>query len=678
MRFRRLKIQVQTSDGPYGTTLDFPDGLVVVWADNSMGKSTCVKSILVALGMEAMLTTIQSDLPLPPAIKSRLDSETGEYNVLESDVFLEIENAEGKRIVIQRTIKGERDKNLVTVYEGPALTQPGLPVMSRDMFVSRPGSATRELGFHNFLTKFLGWELPIVQTYDGNEYPLYLQCIFPYFVVEQTRGWSTIQPPLPTHFRIRDNHKRAVEFLLNLDAHRVALKRQEILFEKNRIETEWSAQIKRIVDAAQKIAGTVQAFPQKPISMWPPQVVPSLLVSFGDEWVALEKRIAARQSTLNQIVKEEIPRVQEIAVSAQMELVEAEKSVCDKQAVLSRLLDSFAMEEQEAERITARLVAIDEDIQKSKDVRILKNLGSRQGSSVDSGSCPVCHQSIHDSLIPLDIEQDVMSLDENIEFLNEQRRTYEVVLSNVRKMVESRAIQVRVLREELTSLRSMIRTLKQTLVSDGRLPSLAAIKSRMELENNIIRDTETQEEYDKMNGEFAGLSERWKKVHEEMLSLPKDDVTEADKGKINNWKKLLREQLTQYGFGSFRVEQVIISNDTYKPEHEGFDLETSFSLQTSISASDLIRTIWSYLNGLLELSRTANTNHPGCIIFDEPRQQSTRDISFAELLKRASCSKLYDQQVIFFTSENKHRLESQLEGIPHEIIVIDGRVIKKL
>jgi hypothetical protein len=71
MRFRRLTIRLQTTDGPYGATLDFPDGLVVVWADNSMGKSTCVKSILVALGMEAMLTTQQADLPLPPAVKAR-------------------------------------------------------------------------------------------------------------------------------------------------------------------------------------------------------------------------------------------------------------------------------------------------------------------------------------------------------------------------------------------------------------------------------------------------------------------------------------------------------------------------------------------------------------------------------------------------------------------------------
>ena len=62
MKLRRLVIRVQTSDGTYGNDIEFPDGLVVVWADNSMGKSTCVKAILIALGMEAMLTTSRSDV----------------------------------------------------------------------------------------------------------------------------------------------------------------------------------------------------------------------------------------------------------------------------------------------------------------------------------------------------------------------------------------------------------------------------------------------------------------------------------------------------------------------------------------------------------------------------------------------------------------------------------------
>lgn len=678
MRFRRLTIRLQTTDGPYGATLDFPNGLVVVWADNSMGKSTCVKSILVALGMEAMLTTQQADLPLPPAVKAQLEADNGKHDVLESEVFLEIENSRSERVVVQRTIKGARDKNLITVHEGSILTKPNLSATSRDYFVNRPGAATRDSGFHFFLSNFLGWQLPQVQTYDGNEYPLYLQCVIPYFAVEQTRGWSTVQPPLPTHFRIREAHKRAVEFILNLDAHRNALKRQEIELEITRIAVAWAAQVGRVNDLAENKAARVQALPQKPTASWPPLVTPSLLVPVGSEWISIRDRAEKYQAELDSLVKVEIPRVQEVALSAQTELTVAEELIQDKQTLLSRLLDSLAMERQEIERIEERLKAIAEDIQRNKDIRVLRNLGARQGSSVDNGSCPVCHQEIHDTLVPLDLAQTVMSLDESIDFLSEQRRTYEVVLANAVNVATSRNLQISTLREEIASARQTVRALRQTLVADGRQPSVAALQTQIRLENSVENDRDAQSRFERIVNDFDELAESWRIAQEISHKLPKNDVSETDRKKINVWTKLLRDQLSQFGFGSFSESQIIISADTYRPEHEGFELEASFSLQNSISASDLIRTIWAYLNGLLEMARTEDTHHPGCIIFDEPRQQSARDVSFRELLKRVSTAGDYSQQVIFFTSENRERLVGHLSGLSHHLLAIDGRVLKKL
>ncbi len=177
---------------------------------------------------------------------------------------------------------------------------------------------------------------------------------------------------------------------------------------------------------------------------------------------------------------------------------------------------------------------------------------------------------------------------------------------------------------------------------------------------------------------FEDLAKRWTAVQTAAKDLNKDDVTDADRKKIRAWTELVREQLSQYGFGSFPVDQILISTDSYRPEHEGFDLETSFSLQNSISASDLIRTIWAYLNGMLELARKVDTFHPGSIVFDEPRQQSTRDISFGALLKRASMAGAAHQQIIFFTSEDRQRLEGQLLGLDHTLNAIDGRVLKRL
>lgn len=691
MRFRRLVIRIQTTNGPYGTTLDFPDGLVVVWADNSMGKSTCVKLILVALGMEAMLTTSQSELPLPPAVVFRLESDEGEVDVLESEVLLEIENSSGQRLTVQRTIKGNRDKNLITIYEGPLLTShANAAPPSRDLYVNRAGAATRQLGFHHFLAEFLGWELPTVQTFEGNEYPLYIQCVFPYFVVEQTRGWSTIQPPLPTQFRIKEAHKRAVEFLLNLDAHKIALKRQELLLEKTKIESAWKAQVAQIADFVESSGGIAQALPQHPTSTWPPTVYPTLVVPQEDDWITLGERIASRERQLTILVEQEIPRVQETAALVQSELAQTEREVCERQAILMRLVDAHLSEREEVSRIQKRLEAIDDDIQRYKDVQTLKNLGSRQGSEVDSGTCPVCHQTVHDSLLPMNAEQTVMTLSENIEFLCEQKRTFEAVLENAKRIVEARSSQIMTGNNELEALRSRVRDLRQTLLSDGRQPSEAAIRARIELRNDITADRKAQARFEKALTRLGELSKLLSAVLIELNALPKSDATSEDAKRVAEWTRLLRVQLDEYGFKSIRASQVVISLDSYRPEAEGFDLQSSLgiqgaasgssvtSFQMSVSASDIIRTIWSYLHGMLELARFPGTRHPGCIIFDEPRQQSTRDLSFTALLARASKSSKFNQQVIFFTSENLVRLKSQLSSVPHVLCDFPGRVLKKI
>jgi hypothetical protein len=573
------------------------------------------------------------------------------------------------------------------VHEGPVLTAPGSVAKTRDYFVNRDGAATRENGFHHFLAEFFEWSLPAVQSFDGAERPLYLQFIFPYFVVEQTRGWSTVQPPLPTHFRIRDAHKRAVEFLLDLDAHQTALKRQELQLEKVRIESDWKAQVSQVNQLADMASGIAQALPRQPTSSWPPLAPPALIVPSGNSWITLAARLQGNRSELSELVEQEIPRVQEIASTAQLELEQAERETRDKQSLLSRLLDALDMEQDEVKRVEHRLAAFDEDIQRHKDVRTLQRLGSRQGSALDTGHCPICHQTVQDSLIPLSSDQAVMSLDENIEFLAEQRRTFEFVLANSRRVSEARFTQTRAVNQDLEKLRDRVRSLRQTLISDGRLPSEAAIRTRMELDNSIRRDGAHLAQFTKGVEHFAELASRWQNCQESLQALPKDDVTEADRVKLDSWSALIRKQLTQFGFRSFAPSHVVVSHDTYRPEHEGFDLQSSlgtsspeatFQLQNSISASDLIRTIWAYLNGMLEMARSGKTNHPGCILFDEPRQQSTRDVSFAELLKRASEAGEHHQQVIFFTSENLARLRSHLEVLPHSLIPIEGRVLKRV
>jgi hypothetical protein len=80
----------------------------------------------------------------------------------------------------------------------------------------------------------------------------------------------------------------------------------------------------------------------------------------------------------------------------------------------------------------------------------------------------------------------------------------------------------------------------------------------------------------------------------------------------------------------------------------------------------------------MELSRTDSTNHPGFVVFDEPRQQATREISFQSLLERASAAKANKQQVIFATSESRERLSEFLEALDCSFLAFDGYIVRRL
>jgi len=669
MRLRQLKIEIQTESGPFSGDLEFADGLVVVWADNSMGKSTCVRSILIALGLEAMLTTNQSEFPLTQAPLDHLeDADKTRHKVLESDVYLEIENSSGQRIVVRRTLVGERDKNLITVVSGPLLSEPDSDFQTKDYFVNRSGGARSEFGFHRFLATFLGWELPTVQRFEeGSDCPLYLQCMFPYFVVEQTRGWSSILPPVPTQFRIRNVHKRAIEFILNLDAFKIANQRQLLNDEKKRIESDWKTLLTRTVDLSDTLSAVSRNIPKKPVVKWPPTIAPVLDQSHEQGWKSIASILVDARTELSQLVEKEIPRVEEITNEAEQELADAENELRADQSLLSRRLVQIENEEGEMDSLRQRLQSLDEDIQRNKDQRTLSRMSSEISSDVAQGTCPVCSQSIQDTLLPLESKQAIMSVDDNIAFLTEQRRTYLGVLSGLGKAQAARVTKVKSEREKIDDLRERIRELRSTLVSDGRMPSAAAIRERLLLEQRVEKMESGNKQFSDLLGDFKGLAKQWSDNQSAIKKLPKDDTTSEDKKKLKNWSASIRSQLTQYGFQSDTIDPISISPDSFKPEHEGFDL------QTSISASDTIRTIWAYLLGLVETSSAFSTNHPQFLIFDEPKQQSAKDVSFTELMRHAS--QIEGSQIIFFTSEENDRLKDALSDIDHTYHEFEGRVL---
>jgi predicted ATPase len=670
LRLKHLFVEVTASDGRYGRKLDFAEGVNVIRADNSMGKSTLMQSIVYALGLEGMFGPSQ-DVPLAHVVTDYLEHENGVANVLESSVYLEIENSDGKHLTIQRTIKGSRDTHLMTVVEGRAITGSGVTGPSRDYFVRERFAAVSERGFHRMLADFLGWDVPKVPRFNDVDCPLYLEAIFPLFYVEQKLGWGKLPARFPTYLGIRDSARRTVEFVLGLDAYKIAIEKAAVQGEMERIRTQWSTLRSQMAKVAGPASGIVNGIPVEPVVAWPPEISPRIMVSRGGDWIPLQGHMTELRNRLSKLDAEVIPMAGDVDSRVNAELTDLETQLAEREAAMVRLVEQVESDRSEGDALEARIHAVEDDLRKHKDVGRLRKLGSSDGAEFTTVMCPTCHQDIPDSLLDTGRKAVPMSVEQNIEFLEEQLQLFQAVLANARLSVEANEVEVHARRAETEGLRYRIRSLRETITSSRSTPSIEAITERIRVEQRISTLEYVIANFEDALAEFAQLADEWKRVEERRVGLPKGSLSESDQNKVTALEGSFRRQLNLYQMESLDPQTVSISRGNYEPEVAGLNLSAD------VSASDLIRMQWAYLLALMEVGQSFSTNHPGILMLDEPQQQSVQEKDFRAMLGYAAG--FGNAQLIIATSDESPSLPSFLASIgatrTHEI---KGRVITKI
>jgi hypothetical protein len=671
LRIRQLQLRVQTGEGLFGTRIAFDNGLVLLRAENTMGKSTCIQAIIYALGLERMLGP-SSAIPLPHVMTAFLEEGQNEFRVLESEVLLEIENSSGQSLTIRRGVVGGRDPRLVTTWEGARLTNPAASLETRDYYVRDGGSALSEAGCLRKLAEFIGWRLPIVRRFNGSECPLYLEAIFPLFIVEQKHGWAGIQANLPTYFAIREMAKRCVEFVLNLDAARFVEERQRLEQEEGELRNRWKNLTNVAITLLKPVNGRVIGLPEQPSALWPLSVAPEIELFRNGAWIALEGALVSDKEELARLDQTPIETAGEASVAARAQLEAVQQILTQRELIAGELLEELQREQFQQKSTESRLRALREDNRRNKDAMKLRAFGSDAGWRVIEHVCPTCQQSLADTLLPQGPIEDPMSLEENITFIENQIRTFEHLRENTALLVARKEAELAASRSELESLRAEIRSLRQTLLAPTSSPAIEAVRIRIALENRIRTGERVVSDFGETMESFGEVAVAWRRVIEQKRSLPTDGFSLSDKTKLARLQALFREQLREFGFSSLNVDSLEIATQTYRPTLEGFDL--GFDL----SASDNIRTIWAYLQGLLEVSAEQSINHLGFLLFDEPRQQEAAELSFERLLARAANAKRRGQQIIFATSEPLVSIRRMTSDLDVQIVNFDGRVVSRL
>ena len=196
LRINRIKAISRTEVTNYGFDYSFGKGLNLISSHiNTRGKSSVLLVVYYCLGLEEIIGG-RGKKTLTSVFKNYVkDANDVSHTVLESEAWLEISN--GSEIVsLRRTAE-----NLISVYFSPLDNAHSPKTYREDMYVHSPNSTTSSRGFHAFLEKFIGFELPLVPSNDGNEYKLYMQLLFSGMFIEQKRGWADIFSAMPIILR---------------------------------------------------------------------------------------------------------------------------------------------------------------------------------------------------------------------------------------------------------------------------------------------------------------------------------------------------------------------------------------------------------------------------------------------------------------------------------------------
>jgi len=678
-----LKLRSITDSTIFGVDLDFTSGLNIVQANNTSGKSTCLQAIIYVLGLERSLSANLS-VPLPFAMRERIqESKEHEYQeVLQSYVEIEIENDRDQKLRIRRAIVGDADTKLISTWSMEGKERGGqVREEQRDFFVHDPGSATRESGFHHYLAGFLGWELPMVPRFDGSECPLYLETLFPMFFVEQKRGWSAVQGPLPTHFRIQDINRRVLEFILNLDAGKVRRERAELNKRISAFESDW-AEKRRVLERGGVDLVRFVDVPKTPTAEFSHQALISLEVFIDGAWRSLERASNDLQEEIEELNKIELVSTEEAEVSTQKALEVAQENYEDLGAMFEIARTEFRTVLEENRALKKRLEVLDIDLKRHQDTNKLMNLGSEITDAVAFENCPTCHQHLSQELLPPS-SSGAMALEENIAFIKSQKLMYKSALAATDERLGELQLRRRSIENDYKDAQSELRSLKRALVRPASSVNRTTIEKSVRLQARLAQWEEMQERADGLVDELVAIAKEWARLSARLKTLrTSDDFSLEDKNKISALQSLIQEHLKTFDFHSFPPSEITLARDNFRPQVLVYDKDLDREIEKDIgfeaSASDGIRLKWSYYLSLLKLDEKHATNHAGLVVFDEPGQQAADPVNLNSLFLESAKDKPSQYQILIATSEKEATIKAGLGDRPYNLIAFDGYILKPL
>lgn len=647
MRFRAVRIEVET-EGPRAVfELYFSDGLVVISGPNSVGKSLLFQSLIFGLGLEGMYGSGRQHGLLTRALTEEIRLGDHTYSVTSSSVTVEIENDRGELLTAKRSVAGSTDDHLVATWPLGGITGAMPESERRDFFVRRSRATTGEFGFHKLLTDFIGWSLPAVPVYDSGEaVPLYPEILFPFLAIEQKSGWSGVLPRIPTYLQVRDPLQRGIEFYLDLKLVERAREIQRLIDQEAALRRQWE-----VLSAGLQASAAVRGARLLGLPEWAAvrrvaaraTATPSIEVHAetlqGPNWVPIDAVLNAPPTPDAEPTAQEhsVQRPDTEALNGR--LVAANERLRELSGSLSAVEETLDMIHTQLGTLRTRVASVDEERRRYEQLDVLVNLGSPVAvATFGHRDCPTCQQSLEG----LEHQPDLAALDygQSLALLTEQSKTLRALQQDAERSANDQVLIRTQLEREADELRREVKAIRADLVTPDTMPSIAQLQERIREDNHRADLQNLRLDLIETSGKLEAVAEELRGTLAERSALGTADLTGEERGRLDAWTDSFRDMLRTVGVTSFPVDEIQLAV-TGKPSVVGYD-DVGFQA----SASDVIRLRWSYAMSLMRVSRAIGGPHPGLLMMDEPRQQEVA--SFSEFLRLAAGE---TGQIILTTSE---------------------------
>jgi hypothetical protein len=216
-----------------------------------------------------------------------------------------------------------------------------------------------------------------------------------------------------------------------------------------------------------------------------------------------------------------------------------------------------------------------------------------------------------------------------------------------------------------------VRLLRDELVTESAAPSLIEVREQLWLRDRIDGAHRVEALVAAADEELDALADRQDDLRAQIKGLEDQPASEQDRQILADFNQHFRNQLSRYGLVSLPVDQISIDPNTLMPTDDGVELR--FDIAVGMSASDTIRTKWTYYVALIETATKSGTgHHAGLLVFDEPRQQETALSSLSALITELGAAAQQGNQILYVTSGDQAELDSALAGVPHERLPAPG------